>query len=133
MDLENDFARLFTNRGPPVRRIYFTGRWLLVPDVEEDSGLHINDPSPYFARHTAESPAPPDAWRAWIAQTERRKILVHIHHWAFDDGTSEVFELFDTFEQARARYGRDERICGWDAAAERLRALIAYDESHLDI
>lgn len=132
---ENDFAEHPIDRGPPRRRQFFVGRWLFMPDVEDDGGPHTDDPDPSFARHTADAPAPPDAWRGWIAQTQRRQILVHIHHWSFDPGTVEVFELFDSLHEARAKWGRDERFSTrqWDAAEERLRELVAYDESHLDI
>ncbi|UKD50918.1 hypothetical protein L3Q65_01075 (plasmid) [Amycolatopsis sp. FU40] len=135
MQPENDFASLTIDRGSPPRRQYFVGRWLWEPDVEDGNWPRENDPEPEFARHSADAPAPPEAWRAWIAQTEGRKILVHAHHYCFDTGASEVFGLFDTLAAARASLGGDERIpsVAWDAAEERLRALTAYDEAHLNI
>lgn len=131
---ENEFANLTIDRSSPQRRQYFVGRWLEEP-FDDDRWPRANDPDPEYARHTADAPAPPEAWRVWIAQTQGRKILVHAHHYCFDEGASEVFELFDTLAAAQASLGGDERLrsVNWDAAEERLRELIAYDEAHLDI
>ncbi|EHR52444.1 hypothetical protein SacmaDRAFT_4254 [Saccharomonospora marina XMU15] len=51
--------------------------------------------------------------------------MVYIHHWAYDAGTVEVFEVFDTFAAARAKFTRDRRIrdVEWDIAEENLRAF----------
>jgi len=111
------FTTLTVEQG--TRTVRFEGRWLVEADVEDDWG---DQPGPEHARPTADCPAPPESWRSWIGETARGRIVVYSHHWAFDEATTTVFEVFDTLDAARAALGDDPRFRAWlwDRAAQDL-------------
>ena len=127
-----DLTTLTVQRGRPLRQEQFEGRWLVEADTEEDFA-GSNDAE--HEHYTADTPAPPESWRSWIGETVRGSIVVYSHHWAFDDGTTELFEVFESFDAARAKLGYDPRIsaAAWDRAAHRLVSSPEPNAAWLDI
>jgi hypothetical protein len=134
-----EFETLTIMRGKPFHEERFEGRWLTKPDTGEDDHYTPSArPDASRFRHfdgRGGTPLPPESWRAWIGETSKGNIVIYIHHWNFDSGTDEVFEVFKTFDEASSAFRSDPRIPGeaWDEAARKLRGASTPQVVWLDI